>query len=39
MHDPLHALRDDLQQRLQQAIMPREQGDLFATPSPPESPA
>jgi len=36
MHDPLHRLRQDLQQRLQQAIMPRDQGDLFATPSPPE---
>lgn len=36
MHDPLHAARDDLQERYRQAIMPRAQGDLFAVPSPQE---
>jgi len=38
MHDPLHALRQDLQHNLQQAIMPRGQGDLFVSPSPLEPP-
>ncbi|MCR8715550.1 glycosyltransferase family 2 protein [Stenotrophomonas indicatrix] len=38
MHDPLHALRQDLQHNLQQAIMPRGQGDLFVPPSPLEPP-
>ncbi|MBN5025776.1 glycosyltransferase, partial [Stenotrophomonas maltophilia] len=37
MHDPLHGLRADLQQRMRQAIMPQEQGDLFV-PSVPEPP-
>jgi hypothetical protein len=37
MHDPLHGLRADLQQRMRQAIMPKEQGDLFV-PSVPEPP-
>jgi hypothetical protein len=37
MHDPLHGLRADLQQRMRQAIMPKEQGDLFV-PSAPEPP-
>lgn len=39
MHDPLHGLRQDLQLLQQQAIMPREQGDLFVPSSPPEPPA
>lgn len=34
MHDPLHALRLDLQQRHRQAIMPAGQGELFTTPTP-----
>ena len=39
MHDPLHGLRADLQQRMRQAIMPKEQGDLFVPSSAPEPPA
>ncbi|EPG2418211.1 TPA: glycosyltransferase [Stenotrophomonas maltophilia] len=39
MHDPLHGLRADLQQRMRQAIMPKEQGDLFVSSSAPEPPA
>ncbi len=34
MHDPLHALRQDLQQRHRQAILPAGQGELFTPPSP-----
>lgn len=36
MHDPLHGMRADLQQRMQQAIIPAEQGDLFVPSSAPE---
>ncbi|MDP9617030.1 UNVERIFIED_ORG: hypothetical protein J2W60_000532 [Stenotrophomonas maltophilia] len=39
MHDPLRGLRADLQQRMRQAIMPKEQGDLFVPSSAPEPPA
>ena len=35
MGDPLLQLRQDLQRLHQQAIMPRSQGDLFASPVPP----
>ncbi len=38
MRDPLHALRDDLQERYRQAIMPRAQGDLFSVPPSPQEP-
>ena len=38
MHDPLHTLRQDLQHNLQQAIMPRGQGDMFVPSSPLEPP-
>ncbi|KAF1014037.1 MAG: hypothetical protein GAK31_03060 [Stenotrophomonas maltophilia] len=40
MRDPLHGLRGDLQRGLQQAIMPRAQGDLFRAPTvPPPEPS
>ena len=37
MHDPLRALRDDLQARHQRAIMPQAQGDLFGAATVQES--
>lgn len=35
MRDPLLQAREDLQQRVRQAIMPAAQGDLFGAPPPP----